>query len=268
MLEGCPRVRVNRMGITPCAPDWCWDTAGSTWRDCDVWVILRGRGRLESPEGGYDMLPGDCFWFRAGQRYVTRNATRRPIVISYNHFDVLDARGRVVRPPAAELPPLHRRMTDVDLVRSILERAVALRQEEPPRWPEINAWFGALLAEILRQDRQLGYSGLELEQLESIESLCAEVRARPERFGSVRAMAAAMGYTPQHFARVFRKFRGEGPKSFVIRTRVERAKALLASSHSVGRISDLLGYSDVYFFSKQFKRVTGQSPSAWRKAQL
>jgi AraC-like DNA-binding protein len=268
MLETWPRARVSRAGITPCAPDWQWDTAGATWRDCDVWIVLRGRGRLAAPEGELNMLPGDCFWYRAGRRYVARNAARRELVVFYCHFDVLDARGRVARPRPEQLPPLHRRMTDMDALRPILERIAALHHEQPRRGAEVDAWLTAVLAEIARQDRRLSYSGLELEQFAAIESLCADLRAEPARCASVGEMAERMGYTPQHFARVFRKFKGTGPKSFLIRTRVERAKLLLASSHSIGRIADLLGYSDVYFFSKQFKRSTGMSPSEWRRSQL
>jgi AraC-like DNA-binding protein len=268
MLEKWPGVRVSRAGITPCAPGWSWDTAAATWRDCDVWIVLAGAGRLESPWGAFEMAPGDCFWFRAGQRYVASNPGDRPLAVAYNHFDLLDASGRVVRPPAEELPPLHRRLGDLGAVRPALERIAALRAEEPVRWAEINAWFGAVLAEIAREDRRLGRSGLELEQARRLEDLCAEVRADQARFGTVREMAAFMGYTPQHLARVFRRLRGESPKDFVIRTRVERAKVLLASTHSVRRIAELLGYSDVYFFSRQFRKVTGVPPTAWRKGQL
>ncbi len=268
MLEKWPGVRVNRAGITPCASDWRWDTGSSTWKDCDVWIILAGRGRLDSPEGGFEMTAGDCFWFRAGQRYVAASAGPEPVVVAYNHFDLLDARGRAVRPAASKLPPLHRRLSDLDVVRPMLERITRLRGEEPVRWPEINAWFGAVLAEIAREDRRSGYSGLELEQSRRLEHLCAEVRASPERFASVREMAEFMGYTAQHLARVFRKFRGETPKGFVVRTRIERAKSLLASTLSIGRISDLLGYSDVYFFSRQFRQLTGVPPTRWRQTNL
>jgi AraC-like DNA-binding protein len=268
MLERYPGVRVARTGITPCAPDWVWDTAGASWQDCDVWFVLEGRGRLRHPGGELDMAPGDCFWFRAGERYVATNPGGRPLVVSYNHFDLLDAAGRVVRPPAAELPRLQRRMSDPGLVRAAAERMAALRAEAPPRWPEINAWFGALLAEVAAEDRRLGRSGLALEQSRNLEVLCAQVRAAPERFPGVGELAAVAGYTPRHFARIFRRHRGEGPKAFVVRSRVERAKVLLASTHSVRRIAELLGYSDVYFFSRQFRQVAGMSPTAWRKAQL
>lgn len=268
MLDRWPHVRVSRSGITPCAPDWVWDTAAATWRDCDVWIVLSGRGQLTAPQGEFGMAAGDCFWFRAGERYLARNAGERPLTVAYCHFDLLDGRGRVVRPAPAELPPLHRRLSDLETIRPILERIARLRAEEPVRWPEINAWFAAVLAEIANRDRRLGYSGLELEQVRKLEELCAGIRERPDDFPSVREMAAAVGYTPQHLARIFRKFRGESPKDFVIRTRVERAKSLLASTLSVERVAELLGYSDVYFFSRQFKSRTGSSPTAWRKAQL
>jgi len=268
MLERYPHVAVAQAGITHVAPDWYWDTVDATWKDTDIWIVLRGRGQLVAPQGEFELRPGDCYWYRAGERYVARNLEGQQVTVFYCHLDLLDTAGEVVRPPAGDLPPLYRRMTDMETVAPILQRIAALRQERPLRAAEINAWAGALLAEIASQDRQSAYTGLELEQHRAVEALCADIRALPGKYTAVRDMAERLGYTPQHFARIFRKFKGTGPKSFLIRTRIERAKLYLTSSHSVGRIAELLGYSDVYFFSKQFKSSTGMSPTEWRRSQL
>ena len=53
-----------------------------------------------------------------------------------------------------------------------------------------------------------------------------------------------------------------GPELF------DRARELLsASSLSVQRIAELCGYSDAFFFSKQFSSRNGCAPSAWRQAR-
>jgi AraC-like DNA-binding protein len=268
MLERYPHVVVTRAGITRVPPDWAWDTVNASWQDSDIWIILRGRGLLKSPHGEFELRPGDCYWYRAGERYIARNAEGQRVTVFYCHFDLQDAARKIVRPPAEKLPSFHRRMTDMEAVAPILQRIAALHHEQPRRAEEVNAWGGALIAEIASQDRQSSYSGLELEQHQAVEALCADIRAVPGKYTAVRDMAEHMGYTPQHFARVFRKFKATSPKSFLIRTRIERAKIYLTASYSIGRIAELLGYSDVYFFSKQFKTCTGMSPSEWRKSQL
>ena len=47
----------------------------------------------------------------------------------------------------------------------------------------------------------------------------------------------------------------------------EAAKGLLVTtSLRVSEIADRLGYSDLAYFSNNFKRITGHSPSEYRKA--
>jgi AraC-like DNA-binding protein len=268
MLKQYPRLKVNRAGITRVPPDWSWDTINSSWQDSDVWIILRGHGQLTAPEGKFQLRPGDCYWFRAGERYIARNIDGGRISVFYCHFDLISAQGRIVRPAADKLPALHRRMTDMEALKPILERIAALHHQQPRRTEEVNAWGSALLAEIASQDRQSAYNGLELQQHQDLESLCAEIRAMPDKYISVQEMARQMGYTPQHFARIFRKFKGTSPKNFLVHARIERAKIYLASSYSIGRIAELLGYNDIYFFSKQFKIYTGSNPSDWRNSLM
>lgn len=54
----------------------------------------------------------------------------------------------------------------------------------------------------------------------------------------------------------------------MILARIQRAKYLLAnSSLSVGQIAESLGYADIFPFSRQFKKKTGQSPRGFRAKQ-
>ena len=56
------------------------------------------------------------------------------------------------------------------------------------------------------------------------------------------------------------------PNRYIIHRRVENAKTLLVSGlFSVEQIAEMCGFSEVYYFSKVFKKLTGIVPSKWTK---
>lgn len=66
-----------------------------------------------------------------------------------------------------------------------------------------------------------------------------------------------------YFRRLFLEYSGESPQSFRQRYRIEKAKQLLLSDEqlSIGEIAEMLHFSDIYHFSKTFKKLCGVSPS-------
>lgn len=83
---------------------------------------------------------------------------------------------------------------------------------------------------------------------------------------AIADLAAQAGYSPDHFSRVFRDIMGQSPRDYLVNARIDRARQLLSeSSLTVSQVADALGYRDVYFFSRQFKQRTGQSPTQYRK---
>ncbi|KAA8786486.1 iron complex transport system substrate-binding protein [Paenibacillus sp. 4624] len=68
-----------------------------------------------------------------------------------------------------------------------------------------------------------------------------------------------------YLSRLFRNQIGLGPIEYLIHERVHRAKQLLLNSDA--RIQDVaskVGYADVYYFSRLFKKHTGRSPLQFR----
>lgn len=68
-----------------------------------------------------------------------------------------------------------------------------------------------------------------------------------------------------------RRFRAEMRISlhrYAMQARISRAGALLTSSElTIQTIANQLGYSDVYFFSRQFRELTGLSPKRFRDSR-
>ena len=79
-------------------------------------------------------------------------------------------------------------------------------------------------------------------------------------------LAAMVGMKSSYFRFVFSKKYGMSPKEYVLSLKMNRAKELLlGEKYTVSKISELLGFCDVYHFSKVFKMKTGISPTEYRE---
>ena len=86
---------------------------------------------------------------------------------------------------------------------------------------------------------------------------------------TLAALAAVVNMSPYHFARLFRHSTGVPPHRFVVRQRIARARAFLATQEqSVAQISRLVGFRTPSHFTTVFRRVTGLTPGAYRTAAL
>lgn len=65
---------------------------------------------------------------------------------------------------------------------------------------------------------------------------------------------------------LFEKKMGVSPNVYLTVLRIQKSKVLLRTSHlSVKDIAEKVGYTDYFYFSRVFKKITGLSPSQFRK---
>jgi AraC-like DNA-binding protein len=82
------------------------------------------------------------------------------------------------------------------------------------------------------------------------------------------AVAAEFDMAVVSFRRRFRELMHVPPHEYVLRSRVAEARRRLAETDEpIKTIAARLGYGDVYFFSRQFKRFTGVPPALFRKSR-
>ena len=83
---------------------------------------------------------------------------------------------------------------------------------------------------------------------------------------NINTIANALYLTPAYFSRVFKRKMGMTCIDFIKNYRINLAKELLQNTDlSIHQISEKTGYATVYYFSQQFKQVTGESPGSFRK---
>ena len=127
--------------------------------------------------------------------------------------------------------------------------------------PEINSVIYKILAEICKKQKKRTVSRKYACILTGIELL--EQNSNLD----IADIAARCGVSECYFRRLFREYSGESPIAFRARHRIERAKQLLLSDEhfSIGEIAQELNFSDIYHFSKDFKKHCGVSPKQFLK---
>ena len=84
---------------------------------------------------------------------------------------------------------------------------------------------------------------------------------------SVPELAAKYRMSVGHFIRSFNEAYGYTPINYRISKQIEVAKGLLADMDiNISTVSELCGFSDPLYFSRQFKKHTGLSPTQYRNS--
>lgn len=82
---------------------------------------------------------------------------------------------------------------------------------------------------------------------------------------SIPYLAGLEGLSNSRYVTVFKNLMGKTPNEYVIELRLQFAKNLMDNTNlSIRQISENVGYSDQYFFSRLFKKHMGISPQSYR----
>jgi AraC family transcriptional regulator of arabinose operon len=109
-------------------------------------------------------------------------------------------------------------------------------------------------------DKTLPASGDPFQQAISYVSSRLDVGVR------VPELAAMVGVSASHLTALFRASTGGGVVAFHTGLRMAQARRLLDSTRlSIADVGSELGYHDAFYFSRQFHRVNGMSPSEYRR---
>ena len=86
--------------------------------------------------------------------------------------------------------------------------------------------------------------------------------------GCLERAVESAGVSRRRFNDVFKAQFQTTPNRYLVQARVNFAKELLELEYlSINAISELCGFSDVYYFSKVFKAQTGLTPGQYKKLQ-
>ncbi|MGN0292648.1 MAG: helix-turn-helix domain-containing protein [Lachnospiraceae bacterium] len=83
---------------------------------------------------------------------------------------------------------------------------------------------------------------------------------------SVEQLTKDFGISRSQLFREFKKYTGFAPNDYLIQVRINAAKRLLGSSAmSVAEVAYAVGFHNINNFTNMFKKITGMTPSEYRK---
>jgi len=119
-----------------------------------------------------------------------------------------------------------------------------------------------LAADLLSNKNQINSNMLYEKLKPSINFMDKEYINNPSLMTIARKANMAPNYFHRKFKEAFPEFT---PHSYMEIKRMRDVRALLATGLSLEEIAEATGYSNVFYFSRAFKKVFGESPSFARK---
>jgi len=227
----------------------------------DFWqsiLYLGGRG-WEEVEGREPVAvgAGSLLLIPPGVRHGFLREKSRPPFCLVADFELRD-------PPAREVRVMWFGAPELGRIRRLLAPVSSRNAtREPDHWEQA----GIALQVVSLQLAATGWWGEAPGRPLSpvairTERILKERLAEPE---PLQAVAAAIGYCPDHLNRVLRQEVGWTLGEWRSLLRLERAKRRLAEPGPVAEVGVACGMLDQNYFARWFRRATGFSPTDWRR---
>lgn len=241
------------------------------WRDLDYtpdyskfYYICDGEGWLKIGDKEYYPEPGQLILMPEGVKQSYSCISGRPFLKYWCHFSA--------------------RVGEINLFR-ILELSHSCIPENPSAVTEIfkgiteSAKSDAVYAPLLAKSKLMELFSLyimnhnldeisykNLSAARKLTAVLDYIAANIEHNITIQDLAEMAYMHPNYFMRLFKQQIGVPPIQYITRLKIDKAKELLtATGGSVSEIAAQLGFSDLFYFSRQFKKHAGLTPTEYRR---
>jgi AraC-like DNA-binding protein len=217
-----------------------------------LFLFLNGGASIEVKKKTYELVPRQIYLLPAGQEF---RVTYQKSDLYYFHFRVLDGTGMSVFNHLEGIPSLADASTLYDeMVESYFRErqmvCLALAFQAVLRFCE------PLMDSLWSKARSISKYRLLLNHIQ--ENISPSMR--------VDQLAEYMNMSRSALSKAFRRDMGISLKEYLTWIQMERAMNLLASTDlTIEEIVFQLGYTNVPYFYRSFKKVIGESPGKYRR---
>lgn len=230
--------------------------------------VEEGLGEFVTECSRYTLAAGDCFLIQPNQLVSYASDSVKPWRYRWIAFNGSDAAELVRRAGfTPELPVFHGAADNSipNCLRMVLE---TFRNKTQSSHLESLGYLYLIMGEarksLIREvPHTSGESGIQRTVKQMIHHMSSQY-AHPV---SIEQMCAGLGYNRAYLSRIFKRETGTAPVTYLLKLRIDKSRQLLRDRPelSIEQISASVGLPDALYFSRQFRRLQGMSPSEYRK---
>ncbi|WP_432663332.1 AraC family ligand binding domain-containing protein [Wukongibacter baidiensis] len=224
-----------------------------------IHIIINGEGTFEKDGNIYKLKSGQGFLIKPDEITKYKADIQNPW--SYYWFGF---HGKNVE---AYLDQLNIELTGFDvseltekLIKNICDMSYMEMKNELYSRGMVLTFLGSILKDQEEiKEKNYGKNGC-------IDEVCQYLYSQYSSIKKMEEVARAVQMDQEYISRKFKKVMGINMKEYLLQIKIENAKKLLEyTDMSIAEIGDSVGYPDPFYFSKMFKKKTGQSPKGFRK---
>lgn len=230
--------------------------------------VEQGRGSFQTEFAYYSLSEGDCFLIQPDQLVSYASDKLEPWRYRWIAFAGDKAAELVQR--AGFKPQLAAFSSgSASAIPEILESVLQVfRTRKPSSHLASLGYLHLIMAEaeerLVRESAlPTGESGVQRTVKQMIHYMSSQY-AHPI---SIEQMCSSLGYNRAYLSRIFKRTTGLTPVTYLLKLRIDKSRQLLRERPelSIEQISASVGLTDALYFSRQFRRFHGESPSEYRR---
>ncbi len=110
-----------------------------------------------------------------------------------------------------------------------------------------------------------GSSNISVDYAKRFDKIAEYITSNYNKNIHIDELAKKAHLSPTHFRRLFKAHTGRSPKQFITSVKISQAKRLLTQGYPIKQSADMVGYDDVFYFMKVFKKTVGVSAGTFAK---
>ena len=283
------RIDILNAGLLEVRQEWRYKNVNSPYSR--IYLITSGSGHFTHYGQKYILEPGYMYLIPAFtlvnlycpesfRHYYIHITTRLPD--GHDLFSLIDCSYKIAAAQHGIDHPIFDRLIELNpgkevvgsstkwpVYKSMLDRCAELdRKKSIAQIVESNALIRLILTPFLKSAHSRDTTNIS-KGINRFQPVIKHIRKNLDSVITLPQLAQLADLNPAYFSDLFTNLMGTPPIRYVNQKRIEKAQTLLLTGNkSLKSIANAVGFTDVFYFSRTFKKFVGLPPAKYRKQIL